>query len=95
MGDRWLLDNPAGPREDRPDISASEIGDFTYCARSWWLKRVAGYEVQGPPVSDGAEAHQKVGSLVASVVAIERLVKVLVVGVAVTALVLVGHLSFR
>jgi CRISPR/Cas system-associated exonuclease Cas4 (RecB family) len=28
-------------------IRASEVGEYTYCARSWWLRRVAGEEPEG------------------------------------------------
>ncbi|NTU83621.1 MAG: hypothetical protein HGA45_30335 [Chloroflexales bacterium] len=28
-------------------IRASEVGDYVYCARSWWLRRVAGEEPEG------------------------------------------------
>lgn len=28
-------------------IRASEVGDYVYCARSWWLRRVAGEEPAG------------------------------------------------
>ncbi|WP_322821872.1 hypothetical protein [Chloroflexus sp.] len=28
-------------------IRASEIGEYYYCARSWWLRRVAGIEPDG------------------------------------------------
>lgn len=27
-------------------IRASEIGQYAYCARAWWLQRVQGYEPQ-------------------------------------------------
>ncbi len=35
------------PNERLPIIRASEIGDYVYCARSWWLRRVAGLEPSG------------------------------------------------
>ncbi|GAB4436182.1 MAG: hypothetical protein OHK0015_27750 [Chloroflexi bacterium OHK40] len=28
-------------------IRASEVADYVYCARSWWLGRVAGAEPEG------------------------------------------------
>ncbi len=28
--------------EDQPVISASELGEFAYCRRAWWLGRVQG-----------------------------------------------------
>jgi CRISPR/Cas system-associated exonuclease Cas4 (RecB family) len=28
-------------------IRASEVADYVYCARSWWLRRVAGEEPEG------------------------------------------------
>lgn len=30
-----------------PVIRASEIGEYIYCARAWWLRRVAGLEPTG------------------------------------------------
>lgn len=28
-------------------IRASEVGDYGYCARAWWLRRVAGLQPAG------------------------------------------------
>jgi CRISPR/Cas system-associated exonuclease Cas4 (RecB family) len=28
-------------------IRASEVGEYVYCARAWWLRRVAGVEPAG------------------------------------------------
>ena len=91
MNDQWLLKNPseprqvAAPREDRPDITASEIADFSYCPRSWWLKRVGGHKAQGSQLGEGTSAHGNVGKLVACTIHLERVVKVLVWGVAIIA----------
>jgi hypothetical protein len=30
-----------------PMIRASEVGEFVYCARAWWLHRVEGLEPAG------------------------------------------------
>lgn len=30
-----------------PIIRASEIGEYVYCARAWWLRRVAGLQPAG------------------------------------------------
>ena len=34
-------------KERLPIIRASEIGEYVYCARAWWLRRVAGVEPAG------------------------------------------------
>lgn len=34
-------------RERLQVIRASEIGEYVYCARAWWLRRVAGLEPAG------------------------------------------------
>jgi CRISPR/Cas system-associated exonuclease Cas4 (RecB family) len=32
---------------DMQIIRASEVGEYVYCARAWWLRRVAGEEPAG------------------------------------------------
>jgi hypothetical protein len=34
-------------RQRLPIIRASEMGEYVYCARAWWLRRVAGLEPAG------------------------------------------------
>jgi hypothetical protein len=34
-------------RERLPIIRASEVGEYVYCARAWWLRRVAGLAPAG------------------------------------------------
>jgi len=70
-------DPPAvtGPREDRPDIWASEVGDFAYCARSWWLRRVQRVAIETPEMTAGTQAHARVGDLVAETVVLDRVVR--------------------
>ena len=34
-------------RERLPIIRASEMGEYVYCARAWWLRRVGGLEPAG------------------------------------------------
>jgi hypothetical protein len=63
------------PRADRPDISASEIQDFLYCTRSWWVGRVQQVAIETPEMTAGTQAHGLVGDLVAETVALERMVR--------------------
>lgn len=49
-----------------PMIRASEVGDYVYCARAWWLRRVAGEEPEGQERRDlGTAAHEAHGRGVA------------------------------
>lgn len=63
------------PRTDRPDITASQISDFSYCARSWWLRRVEGIVAETAEIAAGTRAHGLVGDLVAESVVLERVVR--------------------
>ncbi len=48
-----------------PIIRASEVAEYVYCARAWWLRRVAGLEPTGRPRRDrGVVAHARHGRAV-------------------------------
>ena len=63
-------------RPDRPDISASEIQDFSYCARSWWLRRVQLVTIETLEMTAGTQAHGLAGDVVAKTVVLECAVRV-------------------
>jgi CRISPR/Cas system-associated exonuclease Cas4 (RecB family) len=47
-------------------IRASEIGEYVYCARSWWLRRVVGWEPSGAERrAEGVRRHMRHGRMVA------------------------------
>lgn len=89
------LSKEIGVRMDRPDIRATEIADYAYCARSWWLKRVQGVTAESEGLRAGTAAHEAAGQRVATVVQADRLVTrlvwVLVALVAFGLLVLIGR----
>ncbi|ACL23474.1 hypothetical protein [Chloroflexus aggregans] len=46
-------------------IRASELGEYYYCARSWWLRRVVGREPEGAERrAFGTISHVRHGRLV-------------------------------
>ncbi len=46
-------------------IRASEIGEYTYCARAWWLGRVQGVErADDAPLIAGTGRHRRHGRAV-------------------------------
>ena len=49
-----------GPRTER-FISASELGEYAYCRRAWWLRAVRGVttEAHGSRFSAGHAAHRR------------------------------------
>ncbi len=53
-------------RERPPIIRASEVGEYVYCARAWWLRRVAGLAPAGRERREhGAVLHRRHGRAVA------------------------------
>ena len=61
-------------KEGRPVISASEVGQFAYCRRAWWLARVAGLEPADPErLRFGQRAHARHGRAVRAALLGQRL----------------------
>jgi CRISPR/Cas system-associated exonuclease Cas4 (RecB family) len=49
-----------------PIIRASEIGEYVYCARAWWLRRALGWEPEGHERREfGTVLHHRHGRAVA------------------------------
>ncbi|MGQ9927024.1 MAG: hypothetical protein ACUVS4_09150 [Chloroflexaceae bacterium] len=47
-------------------IRASEVAEYVYCARAWWLRRVAGQQPEGQERrTTGSARHAAHGRLVA------------------------------
>lgn len=40
-------------------IRASEIGDYVYCRRAWWLRRVQGYASRNVRALEEGTAHHE------------------------------------
>jgi hypothetical protein len=64
-----------GSRLDCPDISASELGDYEFCAKSWWLKRMKGAQPVSKALEQGLIAHAAVGARVVEAVRADRQVR--------------------
>lgn len=55
-------------------IRASEIGEYVYCARAWWLRRVQGVAPRNvAALRSGQQAHDRHGRAVATAQAQRRL----------------------
>ncbi|HIC94051.1 MAG TPA: hypothetical protein EYP09_07365 [Anaerolineae bacterium] len=55
-------------------IRASEVAQYEYCARAWWLGRVQGYEPSNAgEMAAGEEEHERHGREVMSLRRRERL----------------------
>lgn len=67
-------------RQRLPIIRASEMGEYVYCARAWWLRRVAGLEPAGRERREmGTVLHHRHGRAVAGSRALLALAGLLVV----------------
>jgi CRISPR/Cas system-associated exonuclease Cas4 (RecB family) len=54
--------------ENSDVIRASELGEYVYCARAWWLRRVQGVASRNVAALDhGQRAHDRHGRAVAAV----------------------------
>lgn len=78
-----------------PTIRASEIGQYVFCQRAWWLGSVQGYRpVNEEALRAGAQAHQQHGRSMAASQSWQRVgYALLVVGGLLFALVLCGVLG--
>jgi hypothetical protein len=64
----------AGEFEDDPVIRASEIGQYAFCRRAWWLGTVLGYaSANQSALTLGSQAHAQHGRRLASGEAWRRL----------------------
>lgn len=60
-------------------IRASEINEYVYCRRAWWLKRVGGYATQNVhELAAGTAYHQEHGRIVQRATLTQRLAYALV-----------------
>lgn len=69
-------------------IRASEVGQYAFCARAWWLGAVEGRpSTHGPEMAAGEAAHRRHGRQVRSAVLLSRIAYLLLILAAVAALV--------
>lgn len=77
-------------RRNRHVIRASEIGQYTYCARAWWLGSVLGYESANvEAMESGLAAHHAHGRSVEAYHARRRLAFALLVLALIVAIILI------
>jgi CRISPR/Cas system-associated exonuclease Cas4 (RecB family) len=71
-------------------ISASEIGEYTYCGRAWWYRRHGARSANLTPLQEGTIAHDQLAGRVLWLRKVQRLaVWLMVAGGLLLALVLV------
>jgi hypothetical protein len=79
-----------------PVIRASEIGQYLYCARSWWLERVQGQpSAHRQEMARGREEHVSHGRAVADYQTGRWLGYALLALAAIVGILLVGAAFFR
>ncbi|MCS6844808.1 MAG: hypothetical protein NZ528_10905 [Caldilineales bacterium] len=58
---------PVDAPSAHPLIRASEVGEYAYCARAWWLRRVQGVpSTNVEALQAGRQAHSRHGRRVAA-----------------------------
>ena len=61
-----------------PWIRASEIAEYAYCSRAWWLKQVRGWQITDRrPLQAGDRYHRRHGNQVRQISWMRRLAYVL------------------
>jgi hypothetical protein len=59
---------------EAPILKASEIAEYAFCRRAWWLHQVIGYRPANlTALQDGAAAHERHGARVAAALRWRRL----------------------
>ncbi len=64
------------PTQRQPVITATEIGEFVYCAKAWQLKR-DGAEADSPALAEGTAFHAKHGAGVAQAARLQHAARLL------------------
>ena len=77
-------------------LRASDVGRYTYCARAWWLERMAGeIPLNREALSQGRQRHQAHGRLVGAAGRQMRIVRALLWLLAGLALALATSMLWR
>lgn len=70
-------------------VSASEVGQWIYCHRAWWLSRQGATNQNVKPLARGEKAHQRHSRQVASASLMSYLARILMI-IAIIAIILIG-----